>query len=1396
MKRKTVTKIIACSMALSMALTIMPAVRIFAEETSEDEVAALSVRDDIVVSALNSDATFYTVDVRSDYQLDELLAYENICNAEDLTLWVSAYLGENGISSRSIDMGDGGACSAFVANDEQGNLIYARNYDYLQAAQNALVYTHPEKDYASVSMAAGGWITGTNGKLYNGGDMLYALPYLAMDGMNEKGVMISVLKLDGEGAKQEDPSVSTIIPNIVVRLVLDKAASVKEALDLMEEYNICSSMDYSNFHYFIADSTGESAIVEVNPSDGSMSVETGNLNDEESGTTNRQITNFYQLYPSQDYNLDDGLHGLDRYMRFVRQLHDCDYTMSKDAAMALLSEAYQDNTADSTHETQWSVVYSPIDMTVSVSPRYAASDDKNTFYSREYEFDVTGMGSGNVNLNPSFKEGAVSESTADTGTCGEGERTFEVTSHTQTTYAGGQIVSNLEVGEIQGEWNESQIIQTLKDAGMNADLFKITYITDNETAIVTSSQESGVAEYDNSGSTEIVKFDGTLQGLIDSLDTDAGKQFLVQASDDIRVSADGEGSDTGTVTGNGESVILQMNGHRLYNDDGSGEFTLALNNLHLGIYMDSALADAGISQIYLGENAYIAANEETSDGLSGITSDWDQSLIGYGVWKNVDRIAVDRIIGGHFYNTEEKTSVLDVNTITGGTFGDTASRVQYPLVISGDVLSGTFLSMPVLEIINGGTLQDGTFQGEVILGQAEIKGGSFRNTVTAQYNEDNCDSGNLGQSVISGGVFKSRVINRGVITGGVFEDKLENDDASDTDYDGTALSGGKGGEITGGIFADKNNIEGNKTQEITFRKLLISYSRVTGSSIAGENYGSNQPMDIIPGTEVSLTAILPAGYRFVRWDTDLDDKTALKNLTSYITTFTMPDGDGEISSICSGDERVDYEISCAPQIVGFGTVRQGSTTPERAASFKNTGKQHFYNWEIQSDHGTDSAFDISCEVDNSDGILYRNSICTITVKPKENACVGGHSERLYLYVYDDNGRIIYNNNVRLSLDVQEYGMEAAPSELDFGTIEENTAQPEAKELTLKNKGEETIAGWKLTSDAETSAFTFSQTQGDAMEANASTVISVQPKENLAVGEYNETLTITYDEQNSLTVPVRFKVEAKKIICDGRKEVTLSEGTHQMTIGGTDAGTYTFAKSGDKWSIQNSEGKYIGFKNNAISFDEEPFYWIFKNKMFYTTVTEKQSSGWGWWSWGQNKNKTVNWFLIADKDGVTVSKSESSAKAAFYDASSAGEHSFGKWISEESGTHKRTCTVCGFEESGTCTYDEETHKCTTCGAADPANATVHVKVNVTKKTGSSGGWWFWSRPSSTTWTASIIATGEGVEISKVEYSTDQKTYKTGTSFTSNSEITTFYIRVTDENGNVTNWIYKNGTTSQL
>ena len=282
------------------------------------------------------------------------------------------------------------------------------------------------------------------------------------------------------------------------------------------------------------------------------------------------------------------------------------------------------------------------------------------------------------------------------------------------------------------------------------------------------------------------------------------------------------------------------------------------------------------------------------------------------------------------------------------------------------------------------------------------------------------------------------------------------------------------------------------------------------------------------------------------------------------------------------------------------------------------------------------------------------------------------------------------------------------------------------------------------------------------------------------------------EDNDPLLNANIICKEKPKICKGGKEVKISDGAHEMRIHGKSYGTFTFAWVNDKagWSIQNADGKYLSFDNGKLVLRDTAYVWKYDAK-FYTTTEEKTSSGWGWW--GRPSTKVTNWYLVGDGTDLSISKSDTNADVKLYDAMESTEHSFGKWTPAEDGKHTRTCTICGATETGDCTY--ENGACTVCGALDPDNASVSVSATVTKRTSGGGGWWWWNRPTTTTWEARITATGTGVDIDKVEYSDDGKHYLTGTSFTSDTEITKFYIRVTDSKGNVTNWLYENGKVTQ-
>ncbi len=93
---------------------------------------------------------------------------------------------------------------------------------------------------------------------------LLASPYFSADGMNEYGMIAAALSLPQEDSPFDTNKI-TIHALFVVRLVLDYAKTVNEAVDLLKKYNISfnSFKDISvGAHYILSDRTGNSVIIE------------------------------------------------------------------------------------------------------------------------------------------------------------------------------------------------------------------------------------------------------------------------------------------------------------------------------------------------------------------------------------------------------------------------------------------------------------------------------------------------------------------------------------------------------------------------------------------------------------------------------------------------------------------------------------------------------------------------------------------------------------------------------------------------------------------------------------------------------------------------------------------------------------------------------------------------------------------------------------------------------------------------------------------------------------------------------------------------------------------------------------------------------------------------------
>ena len=110
-------------------------------------------------------------------------------------------------------------CSAFFTHDLEGNPITCRNYDYPHhvfqedrslTGLNIILHCKPNGKYESIAMADAVWCGEGNPFLQKGGPdlpgfdirLLDILPYQCMDGINEKGLCVSILRVDIKEGEQ------------------------------------------------------------------------------------------------------------------------------------------------------------------------------------------------------------------------------------------------------------------------------------------------------------------------------------------------------------------------------------------------------------------------------------------------------------------------------------------------------------------------------------------------------------------------------------------------------------------------------------------------------------------------------------------------------------------------------------------------------------------------------------------------------------------------------------------------------------------------------------------------------------------------------------------------------------------------------------------------------------------------------------------------------------------------------------------------------------------------------------------------------------------------------------------------------------------------------------------
>ncbi len=296
-------------------------------------------------------AGVYTMTYDGDYGFDEFLQTGANSDAD-----IEAFVAKRLLKGLPIELNvrDAG-CTAFVSRNEEGDIIYARNFDFVYAPF-LQVHTDPDNGYASVSTVNLSFAGYGKDNLPSSGVsfnnfLTLAAPYLPFDGMNEKGVCIALLAVP-EVQMIDDPDKITLNTTTAIRLVLDKAASTDEAVELLKNYNIYFSGNVT-CHFLIADATGKSVIVEYYD-DRLQVVESD---------ADYQIASNFIAY--NGLNIGEGYTEFDRYNAVEEILRNKNVVTMEECENLLNTIGVYDGETD---KLQWSVVYNLTDKTGRIWP--------------------------------------------------------------------------------------------------------------------------------------------------------------------------------------------------------------------------------------------------------------------------------------------------------------------------------------------------------------------------------------------------------------------------------------------------------------------------------------------------------------------------------------------------------------------------------------------------------------------------------------------------------------------------------------------------------------------------------------------------------------------------------------------------------------------------------------------------------------------------------------------------------------------------------------------------------------------------------------------------------------------------------------------------------------------
>ena len=301
------------------------------EQSSYSEASSVTVTENARIIELEKGLSHSRYN--GDYKFAQFLAEGGAKSDNEVIAFLSKNLIGGGLSGFG---GDNFGCSAFTAKGENG-YYFGRNFDWYNC--NALIVeVYQTGGYASICTVNLDFI-GSFANALDDNALTLAAIYAPLDGMNEKGLCVSVNMIEDNESVNQNTDKPDITTTTAVRLLLDNAADVDEALELLGQYDMHASKGLT-VHFAVADADGNCVAVEY-------------LNSEMIVTETPVVTNFYFAEGSKKDKGTQQSH--ERYEILMRTLSE-NGSFTANEVMNALASVSKHNWHDG-ETTEWSAVF-------------------------------------------------------------------------------------------------------------------------------------------------------------------------------------------------------------------------------------------------------------------------------------------------------------------------------------------------------------------------------------------------------------------------------------------------------------------------------------------------------------------------------------------------------------------------------------------------------------------------------------------------------------------------------------------------------------------------------------------------------------------------------------------------------------------------------------------------------------------------------------------------------------------------------------------------------------------------------------------------------------------------------------------------------------------------------